>query len=75
MEIEEFVCDDENMMNSTLTSEELNANTSLNRSGLLHLTRSTNEIATQTASSAAANISPHQSRIDFEVTGEKFFGA
>ena len=50
MEIEEFVCDDENMMNSTLTSEELNANTSLNRSGLLHLTRSTNEIATQTES-------------------------
>ena len=69
----------------------------MNRSGLLRLTRSTNEIATQTegndnlregsrnfkdslkialaALSAAANISPHQSRIAFKVISEKFFGA
>ena len=38
MEIEEFTCNDENMMNSTLTSEELNVNTSLNYSALLRFT-------------------------------------
>ena len=30
MQIEEFICDDENMMNCTLASEELNVNPSLN---------------------------------------------
>ena len=97
MEIEEFACDGENMMNSTLASEELNVNTSLSHSGLLRFTRSTSEIDTQTewndnlhegsrnfkdsikialaASNAAANISPHHSRIAFKVTSEKSFGA
>ena len=37
-----------NMMNSTLKSEELNVNTSLNHSGLLCFTWNINEIATQT---------------------------
>ena len=97
MEIEEFACDDENIMNSTLTSEELNVNCSLNHSALLHFIQSTSEIATQTewndnlhegsrnfkdsikialaATSAAANISPYQSRVTFKVTSEKCFGA